>query len=180
MQTYHIIADNNDGPADSFIKSDPRLIFCRCISNIATGNHEQTGAVIRAVPALLRILLGNQITTGTTSSVSYPSLQKDACWAIGNIAGDSDEYRSALLYCGALQPVVEFLLQSLVQWNNAFETEAQDSATRDSAIELHENSACTAIWTISNIARGSTPGEVFLSAGTDFLRYLVVLLASSV
>lgn len=121
--------------------------------------------MIRAVPALLRILLGNQTATVPSTPLSCPSLQKDACWAIGNIAGDSDEYRSALLYCGALQPVVEFLAQSLVHWNSAFETDAADSATRDSMIELHESRACTAIWTISNIARGSTPGDVFLSAG---------------
>ena len=132
----------------------------RCLSNIATGNHTQTGAVLHAVPALLNILQGSHNTL--LSSLDPHVLQEDSCWTIGNIAGDSDEYRSALLEQNVLQPISKFLHQSLAVWINA--CEISESQLSHSAAQ-HLGRAGTAVWTLSNIARGSTPGNVFINSG---------------
>lgn len=134
----------------------------RCLSNIATGNHTQTGAVLHAVPALLNILQGSHNTL--LSSLDPHVLQEDSCWTIGNIAGDSDEYRSALLEQNVMQPIIKFLHQSLTLGGAA--REISDSQLSHSvSVAQHLGRAGTAVWTLSNIARGSTPGNVFINSG---------------
>ena len=137
----------------------------RCLSNIATGNHTQTGAVLHAVPALLNILQGSHtalLSLLDPHVLGGISFQEDSCWTIGNIAGDSDEYRSALLEQNVLQPISDFLHQSLALWIKA--CEVSDCQLSHSAAQ-HLGRAGTAVWTLSNIARGSTPGNVFINSG---------------
>ena len=94
------------------------------------------------------------------------NLEEDSCWTIGNIAGDSDEYRSALLEYNVLQPIIVFLQQSLSSWTaacRAFENSSQSSHRVLAA--QHLGMAGTAVWALSNIARGSTPGIIFINSG---------------
>ena len=144
-------------------------MLLRCLSNIATGNHTQTGAVLCAVPALLNILQGghNALTPSVDPHViGSTSLEEDSCWTIGNIAGDSDEYRSVLLEYNVLQPIIKFLQQSLTSWAAACQTsENLSQPSHDVTAAQHLSRAGTAVWTLSNIARGSTPGIVFVNSG---------------
>jgi hypothetical protein len=87
------------------------------------------------------------------------AIQEDVCWAIGNIAGDSDEYRAVLLQCGALQPIVDLLLRSLFVWRDIA------PGTSDSTAVIQHSRASTAMWAVSNMARGSTDGAAFLNSG---------------
>ena len=61
----------------------------RCFTNIATGSHEQTRQVIPAAPALVQLL-------SAAGSAESSMLQEQAAYAIGNIAGDSAEFRQLL------------------------------------------------------------------------------------
>lgn len=40
---------------------------------------------------------------------SFPHIQDQCCWALGNLAGDGPECRDTLLAQGALQPMVNLL-----------------------------------------------------------------------
>lgn len=68
------------------------------LTNIASGNREQTRVVLQAggVPVFVRLL-----TEGSTDDV-----KDQAVWALGNIAGDTPECRDIVLREGALQPVL--------------------------------------------------------------------------
>jgi len=107
-----------------------------CLTNIATGDHTQTAHVLQAVPDLLHLLASGDA-----------SLQEQACWAIGNIAGDSDEFRAALVANGALAPLLTFLAAS---------TAAQPPQS---------TCAQTAAWAVSNLSRGSTSTAAFVTSG---------------
>jgi hypothetical protein len=148
---------------------DYPLTLIRCLSNIATGNHTQTGAVLRAVPALLRILQGSHsalIPSSDLDVLGSISLEEDSCWTIGNIAGDSDEYRSALLEHKVLHPIIKFLEQSLISWTAACQTtEASCQPGHSVNAAQYLGRAGTAVWTLSNISRGTTPGILFIDSG---------------
>lgn len=86
------------------------------------------------------------------------------CGAIGNIAGDSDEYRSALLQIGVLQPLVDFLLH-LTHYLQAVDENSESSESIYVRNKQYASSSCTAAWALSNISRGSTTADVFLNSG---------------
>lgn len=121
-----------------------------CLTNIATGDHAQTGAVLAAVPELLTVIAG-----------ASDSLREQACWTIGNIAGDSDEYRSVLIANGALSAILEFL-RSTLQTNSVSVSSGEAST---GTLEATYTRAQTAAWALSNLARGKTPAGVFVKAG---------------
>jgi hypothetical protein len=147
-----------------------------CLTNIATGDHAQTGEVITAAPALLSIL---DDRTGVFSS----TLKEQVCWTIGNVAGDSDLYREALLQSGALQSLSSFLVATMdrlmqQQQQQVADTHSSSGAASsslsqksggdpDSAVALSSSlsQAGTVCWALSNLARGSTTAAAFLSSG---------------
>ena len=153
------------------------IVDRRCLTNIATGNHTQTGAVIAAVPALLSIL--NKICGGASAYDEQlnHALCEEVCWAIGNIAGDSDDYRVLLLESGTLKPMVNFMLDSLNRLQVASTKSTQSEGVgvvvagssplscSESNLNLYQSRAQTAVWAISNMARGSVPGAIFLESG---------------
>jgi hypothetical protein len=72
--------------------------------------------------------------------------------------------------------MVDFLLYSLSCWPNIEQAETVNmsssvfscvgvSAISESENEQHRSRVRTAIWAISNMARGSAPGAVFLNSG---------------
>lgn len=139
-----------------------------CLTNIASGSHEQTKCVLEAVPELLSFIGGDDA-----------SLREQACWTLGNIAGDSDELRSILVKNGAVWPIVKLLSQEvggdqwkskyeererahLGQYSGGSELERRQAQADLEAADLSLLRAQTAAWALSNLARGSTPASVFL------------------
>ena len=120
---------------------------------------------LEAAPELLSCIDGDEA-----------SLSEQACWTLGNIAGDSDELRSILVKNGAVWPIVKLLSQEVGgdQWKSKYyERErahlCQYSGGSNLSVGKRKPSwadlgflrAQTAAWALSNLARGSTPPLLF-------------------
>jgi hypothetical protein len=81
-------------------------------------------------------------------------MKEQVCWSIGNIAADSDEYREVLVANGCVVPLIKYLHKSI-------ETSSSSSAQ-------------TAAWALSNLARGTVQGSVFIN--TDAMSFIMKLL----
>lgn len=78
-----------------------RLGVClttRCLTNIASSHTRHTEHILGAAPQLISFL-----------SAPNPALQEQALWALGNIAGDSSDFREMLHANGALLPIFRLL-----------------------------------------------------------------------
>jgi hypothetical protein len=106
------------------------------LTNIATGEHDQTGKVLVAIPNVIQIL---------SHKTCSESIKEQVCWIIGNIAGDCDEYRRVLFANGCLPSLVRFLLSS--------------------SASGFFGGARTAAWATSNLARGSSTTASFVETG---------------
>lgn len=133
--------------ADDRLKSD----ILWCLANIATGDHEQTRAILPLIPVLLQLI-----------SVCNNTLQEQICWVIANIAGDSDEYRQVLVANGACKPLNDILFHV--------------SLSDHTLVNIDKIKTCA--WALSNLARGSTPASAFLS-NQSFVTQLLQLLNHS-
>ena len=70
-----------------------------CITNLATGMHEDTMKVLKASSSYLITYLSGQNV----------QLQDQCAWALGNLAGDSQECRDILRAQGIIVPMVNLL-----------------------------------------------------------------------
>ncbi|KAF6002008.1 Importin alpha subunit (Karyopherin alpha subunit) (Serine-rich RNA polymerase I suppressor protein) [Cyanidiococcus yangmingshanensis] len=70
------------------------------LTNIASGNTEQTTVVVQAgaLPLFVRLL-----------QAPNEDVCEQAAWALGNIAGDSVQYRDLVLAHGAMEPLLQLL-----------------------------------------------------------------------
>ena len=75
---------------------EQRLEAAWCLSNIASGTHEQAQHVLPAVPYLVGFLTGTE-----------PALREQSLWALGNLAGDGPEFRTVLHANGVLVPTAQ-------------------------------------------------------------------------
>lgn len=114
------------------------------LTNIASGTSEQTYAVVQqgALPHFVK-LLGSQ----------NDEVREQACWALGNIAGDGGQLRDLCLQYGVLAPLLQIL---------------QPHAAK---LSLCRN----ATWTVSNLCRGKNPQPNF-----DSVRHAIPTLATLV
>jgi hypothetical protein len=88
------VASQTPGPA----ADEHKLEACWCLSNIATGTHEQTATVMGAAPYLIGFVQGGNAV-----------LKEQALWALGNLAADSQECRDVLFASGALPAIIATL-----------------------------------------------------------------------
>ena len=122
-----------------------------CLTNIAGGTHDQTGHVLVAVPIFIQILGGSE-----------PVLQEQVCWAVGNIAGDADDYRQVLVANGALRAVASLLFSSTQSVLKSLHKGTP--ASFSSSVAVIESRPLTAAWALSNLARGSTTASAFIES----------------
>jgi len=98
------------------------------LTNIASGNSEQTLAVVHsgAVPELIKLL-------------SHSSLHvvEQAMWALGNIAGDGANMRNYVLDKGIIQPLIAFVSRDTKKLQGSF--------------------LQNLTWTLSNLCRNKNP-----------------------
>jgi len=132
---------------------------CCILANVASGDHEQCGKVLPAMPILMQFL-----------AASDPNLQDQACWAIGNLAGDSDEYRTILTANGVMKPLVDLVLScGACTFPQTLPIPFEVPVTSASQSMNATSIAQTAAWALSNMARGSTPATPFLDIGNFLL-----------
>merc|ERR1719454_1400217 len=95
------------------------------LTNIASGNAEQTRFVVEqgALPIFVQLLQSPN-----------DDVREQAVWALGNIAGDSPNFRDLVLQSGGLNPIMAVLRES-----------EKTSMMRN------------ATWTLSNLCRGKPP-----------------------
>lgn len=132
-----------------------------CLTNLATGDHDQTNAVLEAVPVLLQVLESSDI-----------SLQEQVCWTIGNIAGDCDEFRIILIANGCVLPITRFMCNCLrfIDKHTEYDSSGRDMSTAVSNdLSTMISKLQTTVWAISNLVRGATHAEPFLTAGSAAL-----------
>lgn len=79
--------------------SEFQLEAAWCITNLATGVHEDTMKVLKASAAYLVTYLSGQNV----------QLQDQCAWALGNFSGDSQECRDILRAQGIIAPMVNLL-----------------------------------------------------------------------
>lgn len=116
---------------------------------------------------MVEILNSNSSTAGSLSRDSV-QLQEQLCWALGNIAGDSDEHRSVLIGNGALGAVLSFLEASVAALQGAIRDlmSANGQAGEQALPPVVCSAAHSAAWTLSNLARGKVPAQLFVDTGT--------------
>ena len=129
------------------------------------------------MPALLRILDKISDEASAYDEQQNHVLCEEVCWAIGNIAGDSDDYRVLLLESGTLKPMVNFMLYALNRLQLASVNSTQSEgmgidvaglsplSSSGSNLDIYQSRAQTAVWALSNMARGVVPGAIFLESG---------------
>jgi len=101
-----------------------------CLTNIASGTTEQTKQVVPACPVLIQSL------SGTNSRI-----KEHAVWALGNIAGDSEELRNTVIKMGAFLPLCRIMQQA------AAAAAKKNNNTNPALVR-------TVAWTVSNMLKG--------------------------
>ncbi|CAH1452158.1 unnamed protein product [Lactuca virosa] len=108
----------------SFGSQDEQLLEAAwCLTNIAAGKPEETKALVPTLPLLIAHL-------GDKSSLC---VAEQCAWALGNVAGESEELRDLLLSQGALIPLARMIFP--------------DKGT----------TVRTASWALSNLIKGPHP-----------------------
>ena len=138
-----------------------------CLTNIASGDTSQTSTVLNAVPSLVQLL--------SSDPVQNRELHNQVVWCLGNMAGDTDTTRQALVAAGAI-PALAFVLFANAEMLLK-ETDA------DNYIQAIDTTSVIAAWALSNVSRGSTPFAAFTISsdnGTTIVTSLLALLNRAV
>eukprot|EP00051_Salpingoeca_urceolata_P021194 m.327763 g.327763 ORF g.327763 m.327763 type:complete len:496 (+) comp19749_c0_seq2:132-1619(+) len=144
------LSRDRDPPIDAVLESGALPIMVRClrehvqattlfealwcITNIASGTHEHTIAVVESGAA-------TEAVTILADPDAQPDVVEQASWLVGNVAGDSAELRDYLLQAGCLPALLGIL----------------ERVGRTAKLSLMRN--CT--WAVSNLCRGRQPPPDF-------------------
>lgn len=111
---------------------------------------------------MIEILSSSSVGTSAALRRDSTELLEQICWAIGNVAGDCDEYRNILISNGCLPAVLAFLESSIVDNVRSKSAIPRAGAPFD---ERPSTAAQTAAWALSNLSRGKIPGKIFMDTG---------------
>ncbi|KAK4851207.1 hypothetical protein QYF36_013275 [Acer negundo] len=119
----------------NMVGSNYTFVVAWALTNIASRTSKHTRAVVdtndaNAVPTFVNIL---------RSSLHSDDLKEQAIWALGNVAGDSTEYRDTILQLEAMNPLITLV------WKFCVEFWVNSSKLR------------TAVRTLSNLCCGKAP-----------------------
>lgn len=111
---------------------------------------------------MIEILSGSTANTEAALRRDSTELLEQICWAIGNIAGDCDEYRDVLVSNGCLPAVLNFLESSVA---DSVRSKSLPPRVGAPVNDRPATAAQTAAWALSNLSRGKVSGQIFIETG---------------
>ncbi len=122
-----------------------------CLTNIASGNTQQTNSILNAVPCLVQLL--------SSDPIQNRNLHNQVIWCLGNMAGDTDDTtRQIVVATGAISALSYILLANAENLlNGAAAADYNDNDIREDI----DTTAIITAWALSNLSRGSTPYTAF-------------------
>ncbi|CAI7788752.1 unnamed protein product [Closterium sp. NIES-54] len=137
-----------------------------CVTNIASGEAEETRAVLPCAALLI---------AHCTDSPS-PAIAEQCVWAVGNIAAEADDLRAQLLDQGALPALTRLLLAAASGASGGNTGARWLTAQAPSALA---SLAKTVAWALSSLIKGPSPRAAVDLVKSDGVDAAIVTLLSS-
>lgn len=115
----------------------------KCITCIASGDHDQTSQVFAVVPSILILL---------RSTNSTADIKTQLCWALGNIAVDCNSCKGQLVALRCPQEMITLLLEYITYLRTMCEVGVELAAP--SEYSSLTNMIANLLWSLTNMVRG--------------------------